>query len=107
MHPIPPSARAECRGASLGEFDDAEFLATVRATEAGLEEVVQAGLFLPQAEVEFDWLERFDTAAELLEAVEEWEGCRTPGPLAQRIRAAEGPVDVWEHVVLRRFRAGG
>ena len=101
MHPIPPSARAEVDGRSLGEFDDAEFWEIVAATEAPLE---ATDLFVWEAETEFDWLERYDSGAALLEDVKSWEGCRVPRALARSIRKAEPPVDLWERVVLRRFR---
>ena len=102
MHPIPPPTRAEARGESLGDFDDDEFWEIVRATEAPLE---QGDLFMLEDQLEFDWLERFESAEELLEDVKEWEGCRIPPEVAARIREAEPPVDIWERVVLRRFRA--
>jgi len=102
MHPVPPSARAERAGESLGDFDDAEFFEIVAVTEARLE---QTGLYTLESEVEFDWLERFDSAQELLEEVNDWEGCRVPPEVAERLRNAEPPVDIWERVVLRRFRA--
>jgi hypothetical protein len=102
IHPIPPSARAEVGGVSLGEFDDEEFFEIVRATEKPLAE---SDLFELEEEVEFDYLERFDTGAQLLEDVKSWEGCRVPRDLAKRIRQAEPPVDIWEWTVLRRFRA--
>lgn len=101
MHPIPPSTRVERLGTSLGDFDDAEFFATVAATEAGLE---ATGLYELEAELEFDWLERYESGVELLADVEEWEGCRIPADVAERVRTAEPPVDIWERVVLRRFR---
>jgi len=100
MHPIPPSTRAEVHGESLGEFDDAEFMEIVRATETPLEEI---DLFVVEAELEFDWLERYDSVEELLEDVDSWEGCRAPAALAARIRNAVPPIDIWERVVLRRF----
>jgi hypothetical protein len=103
MHPIPPSTRAQVRDEILGEFDDAEFLEIVRTTEGLL---AGSGLFALDAELEFDWLERFDSAEELLEDVALWEGCRTPRALAARIGEATPPIDVWERVVLRRFRSG-
>jgi hypothetical protein len=103
MHPVPPSARAEARGVSLGEFDDAEFFGTVAATEAALEETVHAGLFALETELAFDWLERFESGQELIEAASSWEGCRIPHSVADRIRRVEPPVDIWERVVLRRF----
>jgi hypothetical protein len=102
MHPIPPSTRVEREGVSLGVFDDSEFMELVAATEAGLEE---AGVFTLETQLEFDWLERYESGDELLADVEEWEGCRVPPAVAERIQAAEPPLDIWEHVVLRRFRA--
>ena len=101
MHPVPPSTRAEVRGESLGEFDDAEFMQLVADAEAKFE-----GLFTPEEELEFDYLERHDDPAELVEMVEtDWDGCHIPAELEKRIRAVDGPIDLWERVVLRRFRA--
>jgi hypothetical protein len=101
VHPIPPSTRAEVRGESLGEFDDAEFMELVAAAEAMLED---SGLFIHESELEFDYLERYDDAAEMLDDIREsWEGCGIPSELEHRILAAGEPVDIWEHVVLRRF----
>ena len=102
MHPVPPSTRAEVSGVSLGEFEDAEFFEIVRATETPLAET---DLFVLEEEVEFEWLERYDSGEELLEDVKEWQGCRVPPPVAKAIREAKPPVDIWERVVLRRFRA--
>ena len=102
MHPIPPATRAEVRGESLGEFDDAEFQALVKTAEA---HILDSGLFEHDAETEFDWLERFDSGEELIEDVESWGDVRIPKDLAARIRSAQPSVDLWERVVLRRFRA--
>ena len=105
MHPIPPSTRAEVGGRSLGQFDDSEFMDTVAQTEAALEQTVTEGLFVLETELEFDWLERFDSGEELIEDVESWGDVRISEDLAARIRSAEPPVDLWERVVLRRFCA--
>jgi len=103
MHPIPPATRAEVRGKSLGDFDDAEFQELVRTAEARIRET---RLFEHDTELEFDWLERYDDPAQLLVDIkEDWDGCHVPADLEARIRAAEAPVDIWERVVLRRFRA--
>ena len=103
MHPIPPSTRAEVRGRSLGEFDDSEFMEIVANAEADLE---RTGLYTRESEVEYDYLERYDDPAEMLEEIrEDWETCRVPPDLEKRILEADGPVDIWERVVLRRFRA--
>lgn len=101
MHPIPPSTRAEVGGVSLGDFDDAEFMELVASAEANF-----AGLFTLEAEVQFDYLEHFDDPGELIEVVRtDWDGCHIPPDLESRIRAADPPVDIWERVALRRFRA--
>jgi SAM-dependent methyltransferase len=103
MHPVPPSTRAEVRGESLGEFDDAEFMRIVANAEA---EIEGGALFMRESEVEFDYLERYDDPAQLLEDIREgWDGCRIPAELEKRILEAGVPVDIWERVVLRRFRA--
>jgi len=100
MHPTRPSARAEVGGVSLGDFDDEKFWETVEATERPLAE---SDLFELEQEVEFDYLERWDSGKQMLEDVKTWDGCHVPRDLAQRIRKAEPPVDIWERVVLRRF----
>jgi hypothetical protein len=105
MHPIPPSTRVEVDGRSLGDLDDAEFMETVAQTEAALDETVAEGLFVFETELEFDWLERFDSGEELIEDVESWGDVRIPTRVAARILSAEPPIDLWERVVLRRFRA--
>jgi hypothetical protein len=103
MHPIPPATRAEVRGESLGEFDDSEFQDLVRSAEA---RILETGLFEHDVETEFDWLERYDDPTQLLADVkEDWEGCHIPADVEARIRKAQPPVDIWERVVLRRFRA--
>jgi SAM-dependent methyltransferase len=102
MHPVPPSTRAEVQGRSLGEFDDAEFMQIVANAEA---EIERSGLFTPVSEVEFDYLERYDDPKQLLEDIRDgWEGCRIPAELEKWILEADEPVDIWERVVLRRFR---
>jgi hypothetical protein len=103
MHPVPPSTRAEVAGQSLGEFDDAEFMRLVANAET---EIERSGLFERESEVEFDYLERYDDPEQLLEDIKDgWEGCAVPPDLEARILRAAGPVDIWERVVLRHFRA--
>jgi hypothetical protein len=103
MHPVPPSTRAEVRGESLGEFDDADFLKIVSAAE---EKIEVSGLFAQESELEFDYRERYDDEEELLQDIRDgWEGCRIPAALEARILESDGPFDIWERVVLRRFRA--
>jgi hypothetical protein len=103
MHPVPPSTRAEVQGRSLGEFDDAEFMELVATAEATVD---RSGFFGRESEIEFDYLERYEDPAQMLEDIEEdWDGCQVPPDLEKRILEADGPVDIWERVVLRRFTA--
>ena len=71
--------------------------------EASLEEAVVAGLYVPEAEVEFDVLQHYDNADELIEA--KAERLDSQQALVQQIRAATPPLRLREHVVLRRYRA--
>lgn len=103
MHPVPPSTQARVQGRSLGEFDDAEFMELVANGEA---EIERSGLFKQESQVEFDYLERYDNPAQMLDVIrEDWETCKVPAELETRILETDGPVDIWERVVLRRFRA--
>jgi hypothetical protein len=75
----------------------------VAAAEAKIE---NSGLFTRESELEFEYRERYDDAAELIDDItENWEGCKVPPDLERRLLAADAPVDIWERVVLRRFRA--
>lgn len=105
VHPIPPDEQAEAGGRILGRLDESEFLATVAAVEELLDEVVADGLFDPVAETETDVLERFDTAAELLEVVGDREGVSIPARVASRIRQADPPLWLRERLALRTYRA--
>ena len=105
VHPIPPHEQAEAGGEVLGRLDQSEFLATVAAAEGLLEEVVGDGLYEPEAEVETDVLERFDSAEELLDVVGEREGESVPAPVERRIRRAQPPFWLRQRLVCRRFRA--
>lgn len=105
LHPVLPFATAEARGSSFGAFEENEFMTIVAEAEAGLDEVVDRGLFALERELTFDVLERFDDAEELLETVAGWDGFHVPARVARRVRSAEPPIDVRERVVLRSFRA--
>jgi hypothetical protein len=105
VHPIRPSTVALAEGRELGKFDDREFFELVDTTEQGLTLLVEEGLFAPEDEVGFDWLERFDSAEDMLEDVSTWDGLEIPGLLRKAIEAARPPIDVGERVVLRRYRA--
>jgi len=106
LHPIPPSMHAFSHGRDLGVVDEREFFRVVRATEAELWRTVDEGLFALEAETELDVIERFETHEELWETVEDWGDIRFSKLLRARIGRAAPPIDLYERLVLRRFRAG-
>lgn len=106
LHPAAPDAYVACGGVALGNLDDGEFLETVRATEARLEEAIGLGLFSLERELRLVVADRFDSAEELLERAFARRGSRVPPALPPRVRASAAPFELRHHVVLRRARAG-
>ena len=99
-----PFATVEAGSVSLGAVDEREFMHLVKETEAGLTETVRRALFALEEAAAFDVIERFDTADELVDKVNGWEGVRVPEPVARKVRSGEPPFDVRERVVLQRLR---
>jgi len=71
--------------------------------EAGLEQVIGEGLYVLEAERDFDVLQHFDRTEELLEKAAD---LLADQPALERgIRDTSPPFVLREHVVLRRLRA--
>jgi hypothetical protein len=103
LHPV-TEQQVESGGRIVGVIAEPEFVdRDLPNAEAGLEQVVAEGLFAFETEVEFDVLQHFDTALDLLE--KEAEHLASQAALARRIRATSPPLFLREHVVLRRLRA--
>jgi hypothetical protein len=104
LHPVTEEHAEDARGRHIGVLPDPEYAdVDLPNAEARLEEAVVAGLYVAEAEVEFDVLQHYDEADELLEA--EAERFASERELVRRIRAATPPLRLREHVVLRRYRA--
>src|SRR5919201_3084546 len=101
IHPVPPNATAWSGEQELGRFGEREFFSLVRRTERELARTVDEGLFEPEAERPFLWVERYDHANELLEAVEAWEGVTIAAALRRRILRAVPPLETREHAIVR------
>jgi hypothetical protein len=101
LHPV-TEEQVEAGGRRIGVIEDPAFLTDLPNAEARLAEAIGAGLFNLEAELEFDVLQHFDQAEELLVAKEERLAAQ-PG-LVRRIRAAHPPIVLREHVVFRRLR---
>jgi hypothetical protein len=71
--------------------------------EAGLQQVIDEGLYVLETETEFDFLQHLDTVQDLLE--KEADHLVTQHDLVGAIRRTPPPLFLREHVVLRRLRA--
>jgi hypothetical protein len=102
MHPVSED-RVETADREVGVILEPEWLDVVLPnSEAGLRSTIDEGLFDLEAETEYDVLEHYDLADELIEAKHEViEGQET---LIDAIRAAEPPLVVRVRVVFRRLR---
>lgn len=103
LHPV-TEQQVEAGGRILGVIREPVFVhRDLPNAETGLERVLAEGLFAVEAEVEFDVLQHFDTARDLLE--KEAEHLVGQSALERLIREEPPPLVLREHVVLRRLRA--
>ena len=104
LHPVTEEHAEDASGRHIGVLADPEYAdEDLPNAEARLEEAVVAGLYVLEAEIEFDVLQHYDEVDELLEA--KAERLASQQELTRRIRNATPPLRLREHVVLRRYRA--
>jgi hypothetical protein len=104
LHPVTEEHVEDAHGRHVGVIADPEYAdEDLPNAEARLEEAVVAGLYVFEAEVEFDVLQHYDNADELMEA--KAERLDSQQELVQQIRSATPPLRLREHVVLRRYHA--
>ncbi len=103
VHPV-TEEQVETSEGVVGVILEPEWLnGDLPNSEAALREVVGEGLYELEAETEYDVLQHFDSAEELIEAKHDLlEG---QDALVRSIRAARPPLRTRMHVVLRRLRA--
>jgi hypothetical protein len=103
LHPL-AEERVEAGGRTIGLIRDPAWLSRdLPNAEACLADAISAGLYTLEAEIEFDLLQHFDQANDLLAAREEI--LAEQRDLVHRIRNATPPLITREHCVLRRLRA--
>ncbi len=103
LHPV-TEQQVEAKGRVVGVIREPEFVdRDLPNAEAGIEQVIAEGLYALEAEVDFDVLQHFDTAQDLLE--KEAEHLASQPELGRRIRATTPPLVLREHIVLRRLCA--
>ena len=99
LHPVTEEHVEDARGRHIGVLADPEYASEdLPNAEARLQEAVGAGLYVPEAGVEFDLLQHYDNADELIE--EKAERLDSQRELVQQIRSARPPLRLREHVVL-------
>jgi hypothetical protein len=102
-HPV-TEEEVEAEGRPIGVIEEPEWRSVVLPNaEARLGDAIQDGLYALEAETEFDLLEHFDVADDLIEA--KWEVLESQTELVRRIRTARPPFVTREHYILRRLRA--
>ena len=103
LHPV-TEQQVETGEGILGVVREPDWVARqLPNAEVALEQVIAEGLYLLETDTEFDVLQHFDTAQELLE--KEADNLAADPELARRIRGASPPFLLREHAVLRRLRA--
>ncbi len=101
-HPV-TEGEVVADGGPLGVIEEPEWRSVVLPNaEARLTDAIQDGLYALEAETEFDLLQHFDTAADLIEA--KIHPLESQSELVRRIRAARPPFITREHYILRRLR---
>ena len=107
IHPTGDEFAVRAGGRGLGFVDTSAFVRVLEAMEAGVRQVVEEGLFVELRTLRRHVVERFDTAAEVLEEADGWENLRLPAGLRRRLRTArESPVELVDTIVHRLFGKG-
>lgn len=103
LHPV-TEQQVEADHGIVGVIREPEYVDRhLPNAEAGLEQVIAERLYVLETEVDFDVLQHFDTAEELL--AKEADHLASEPALARRIQRTPPPLFLREHVVLRRLRA--
>jgi hypothetical protein len=103
LHPVSEEL-VEAGGRTIGVIEEPQFIQRdLPNAEACLRDAIRDGLYVLEAETEFDFLKHYDDPEELIEKNE--GDLATQRALVRRIRATTPPFVTRAHVVLRRLRA--
>jgi hypothetical protein len=91
-------------GEPAGELEEDDWLETVAAVEARVDEAIDAHLFELRHEERYAIVHRFDSGSEALEETTKWQGTRIPPDVVERLDAACGWVEIEVEVRLRLLR---
>jgi hypothetical protein len=103
VHPV-SEEQVETAGGGVGTIEEPDWVAVdLPNAEAGVRRVVDEGLYELEAETEYDVLQHFDDAEELIDVKRDIvEG---QDRLIAAIRSAQPPLQSRMRVVMRRLRA--
>jgi hypothetical protein len=90
-------------GEPAGELEEDDWLETVAAVDARVEEAIDAHLFELRHEERYPVMHGFDSGSEALGEATKWEGTRIPPAVVERLDAAFGWVEIEVEVRLRLF----
>jgi hypothetical protein len=103
LHPV-TEEHVDANERPIGVIEEPDWISVVLPNaEARLRDAIEEGLYVLEAETEFDVLQHFDVVEDLIEAKRELLASQPS--LVHRIRAAMLPLVIREHYVLRRLRA--
>lgn len=102
--PIGSQPRVAADGAELGTLDMREWIETIDAVDARVEETIATGLYEKQDERTLVIRSTFDDGPDCLEITGTWRGTRVPRRLADRLAAMRDQVTVDQQVRLRVLR---
>ena len=104
--PVGPRMLVRVEGEPAGELEEDEWLETVAAVDAGVEEAIDAGLFELQNEERYALVHSFDSGSEALAEASSWAGTRIPKEVAERLEATRGSVEIEVEIRLRLLARG-
>jgi hypothetical protein len=99
--PVGLRSPVRVEGEPAGELEEDDWLETVAAVDAGLEEVIDAGLFELRHEERYAIVHGFDSGTEALEVATGWAGTRVPKEVVERLETARGLVEIELQIRLR------
>jgi hypothetical protein len=103
LHPV-TEQQVESGGDVLGTIEEPEWVAkTLPNAERRLQDAIREGRYELEEELEFDLLQHFDEAHELIDAKRDL--LESQARLLMRIRAGAPPIVTRERYVARRLRA--
>jgi hypothetical protein len=101
---VPPPERVEVDGELIGELDGSAFFPRALAAAAGLDALAAEGVLVHEYEERFPVFVRYPTGGDLADDVAQREYTRMPAALGRRVRAIEGPCEIRDNCLVRRFR---